>query len=110
MRRALPLAVVALALGLSGCGFLVAPVVPPTAFIFTNIDAPLDTDFQATTLGTKRGESSCMSILGIVSLGDASAAKAAQNGNIATIRSADYKYMSVLGALYTQYTTVVLGD
>jgi len=94
----------------SGCGMIQAPVVPPTAFFFTSIDAPLDIDFQATAVGKKRGESSAFSVLWIVSVGDASSAKAAQNGGISTIRSADYHFVNVLGGLFTQFTTIVRGD
>jgi hypothetical protein len=99
-----------LALETTGCSPIQAPVVPPTAFIFNSFGAPLDTDFQATILGKKRGEASAISILGIIAVGDASAHKAAQNAAITTIRSADYEYMSILGPLFTQYTTVVYGD
>ena len=94
--------------GLAGCG-VVAPVVPPLAGVYSNVNAPLDTDLQDTKLGPRKGEASCMSILGLVAVGDASLREAAKNGGITTIQSADYNYVNVLG-VYQEFTTIVYGE
>jgi hypothetical protein len=94
----------------TGCaGFYSAPVVPAIAFVYTNVEAPLDINYDETEPGSKTGRASASSILGLVATGDASARAAARDGNITKIRHADYHYMSVLG-LYTQFTTIVTGD
>ena len=95
---------------LVGCQFQ-APVVPPTAQLYTSIDAPLDVEFDRSALGSKSGESSSVSVLSLFAFGDASARQAAVNGGISTIHAADYRYTSVLGGLiFSNYTTVVHGD
>ena len=99
-----------LSVGLSlsvGC-VVRAPVVPPIASLYTNIEAPLDIDVQGTPTETRRGESSTTTILGLFSFGDASIHAAAVAGDLDTIESADYNYFHVLG-VYQKYTTVVYG-
>ena len=95
-------------LWLAGC--MVAPVVPPIGGVFNNTVAPLDVDMEATKLGSRQGESSCFSILGLVSIGDASINAAAKNGGITTIQHADYKYMNVFFGVFQEYTTIVYGE
>ena len=108
MGRSVTVGLLGLVLSLSvGC-VLRAPVVPPIALIYTNIEAPLDIDVQGTPTDTVRGEASTTSILGLFSFGDASIHAAAQNGGLQTIESADYNYFHVLG-VYQKYTTVVYG-
>jgi len=109
MIRALLVALLAF-LAVSSLGCMVAPVVPPTALLYTGFEAPLDVDFEDQThLGSKKGEASTMNVLGLVSWGDASSASAAQDGNVQTIRHADYRFTSVLG-IFSRYTTIVYGD
>jgi hypothetical protein len=93
----------------SGC-VVQAPVVPPLAFLYTSIEAPLDLDFHNTPPGRRRGESSCVSILGLVSFGDAGIQAAAKQGGLERIDGADYKFLSVLGPVFTKYSTVVYGE
>ena len=92
----------------AGCA-VQAPVVPPIAGLFTDVHAPLDVDFDNTKVALKKGESSSMSILGLVAVGDASSRTAAANGDIKTIESADYRYFNVFG-VYQRYTTIVYGE
>jgi hypothetical protein len=100
----------ACALAASGCGaFYSAPVVPAAAGLYMNTRAPLDTEFDETELGDKTGKASVRSVLWLIAWGDASAAAAAQDGGIETIRHADYEFLSVLG-VYQSFTTVVHGD
>ncbi len=86
-----------------------APVVPPTGFAFTQMSAPLDTDFDGTRLGDRVGRSSTSVILGLVSWGDASIQAAAEQGEITTIRHADYEYDNYL-YFYQHFTVIVYGD
>ncbi len=60
-------------------------------------------------IGTKRGESCAMSILGIIAIGDASATTAAQAGGITKIGVVDTDMFGVLG-LYAKHCTVVKGE
>jgi hypothetical protein len=109
-RLALGSGLLAIALVTSGCaGFFSAPVVPPLAFVYTNVQAPLDADHDETQLGTKQGSASTQNVLGIVSWGDASTSAAAKDGNVTVIRHADYEFFNVLG-VYSRFTTVVRGD
>jgi hypothetical protein len=90
-------------------GCLQAPVVPPTALLYTNIKAPLDIDAQNTPIGSRRGESSSRNILGLAAFGDASLRAAAEDGGLQLIQTADYSYFNILG-VYQKYTTVVYGE
>lgn len=98
-------AAVACAMSLSGCAsakspatgvFLVDTTAPVTA---TDVDQP----------GTKRGEASLSSVLGLFATGDASIATAARNAGITKIKTVDYQTFKILG-FYAKYTVVVTGD
>ena len=114
MRSTTVLSVIAITLALVagsiGCaGFYQSPVMPAQAFVFNDVKAPMDIDFDKTRVPAKRGEASTSNILGLVAWGDASVETAARNGGIKEIQAADYEFMSVLG-VYSSYTTIVLGD
>ena len=95
---------------LSGCaGFYSAPLTPPGGALFSDIQAPLSIEPEGTKLGSKVGEASTTSILGLVATGDASVATAAKAGGITTVRHIDYKMKNLLGVLST-FTIVVYGD
>ncbi len=108
MKHLALLCVLALACaGLTGC--MSAPVMPPMGGIFTDIQAPLDIDYDNTVVTGKVGKAESMSILGMVALGDASARTAARNGQISRIQHADYSYFNVLGVIQ-RYNTIVYGE
>ncbi len=109
--RIISLLIATLALGaVTGCLSLYSsPVIPSTAFVYTNTRAPMDIDFENVSVGPKQGKASVTTILLLFAYGDASAAAAAQDGGIQTINHADYEYYSVLG-VYQRFTTVVYGD
>lgn len=92
-------------LGIALLGILTLP-----GCLLTNIKTPLDTDLDRTQLGAKVGEASTQSILWAVAWGDAGTQAAARNGNITTVKHADQKIFTILGGLYSRYTTVVYGD
>ena len=91
---------------LTGC--ISAPVVPPVGIAYTNFQAPLDIDYDNTSVTGKRGIAESVSILGLISTGNASAENAAASAGIDTIEHADYEFFNVLG-IYQRYRTVVYG-
>jgi hypothetical protein len=93
----------------ASAGCVQAPVVPPLAFVYTSVEAPLDIDFEGAARGSKRGTSTAKNVLGLVSWGDASAAEAARSGGITRIDHADYEFYTVL-FVYSRYTTIVYGE
>jgi hypothetical protein len=98
MRERLGLALASLGLAfLPGC-------------IFAHFETPLDTDLDATKLGTKEGRASLHSIFWLVAWGDAGTRAAAENGGITTLRHADLEVLNVLLGIYVRETTIVYGD
>jgi len=78
--------------------------------IFVNVKTPLDTDLDRTKLGERTGTSTNYCVLGLVAWGDGGTQAAARDGGIATINHADQRFLSVLGFVYAQRTTIVYGD
>jgi hypothetical protein len=109
IRSGLVVPALVLAVASSGCVGFEAPVIPPTGALYSNVQAPIDVDADATQLGTKRGEAVSKTVLGLFSWGDASVRTAATNGGLTTIRHVDYEFFNVLG-VYATFTTVVHGD
>ena len=75
----------------------------------TSVDAPLSIDHNRSAMASKKGESSAMCILGLVSVGDASTQAAAQEGGLKTVHFLDYKYFNVLG-IYQKTTVMAYGE
>ena len=94
---------------LSGCAYYVAPVMPPSGFLFASFEAPIDTDANQTKVAPKMGASSSSSILCLFAFGDASVNSAARNGNISTIDHVDYAYLNIV-FIYQKFTTKVYGE
>jgi len=78
--------------------------------MYTDIQMPMDKDFDKTELGQLEGEASTHSVLYLFSWGDSGSKAAADQGDLKVIRHADRKVLSVLFGLYTRITTVVYGD
>jgi hypothetical protein len=94
---------------LTGC--VTAPVVPPLAGIYTNIEAPLDLNSAGgKTIGPKRGEASTIAVLGLLAVGDAGVKAAAQQGGIVRVNHLDYHFRSYLFGAFARYTTVAYGE
>ena len=93
----------------SGCAGFAAPVIPPLGLVYTDVKAPLDLDYDNSTVTGKRGTASSISILGLVAVGDASAKAAAESAGITRIEHADYEMMHVLW-VFAKYTTIVYGQ
>lgn len=60
-------------------------------------------------LGTKVGKGSCIGVLGLVAIGDASIQTAANSAGIKKISHVDAKTTSVLG-LFAKYDIIVYGE
>lgn len=90
---------------LYGCAGVRSPVT--NGFIVTAVQGPVGIT-QADTY-SKTGTSSCNSILGLVSLGNASIEAAMKDGGITKIHHVDHKSFSLLG-LYAKFTTIVYGE
>ena len=97
-----------LTVGLSAC--ITAPFQPPVATLYSNVKAPLQTEYNNTTLGSKIGESSAYSILGMFAFGDTSIGTAAKQGRIKNIKHADYDFTNVFFGIFTKTTVYVYGD
>ena len=67
--------------------------------IYNGTVSPLDYSAPGATLGTKVGEASCKTILGIVNWGDCSIRAAMKDGKITKVTSADWekKFIVVYG-------------
>lgn len=100
-------AILLLTLATFGC--YSAPVMPPGGVLYTDIDSTLNTEPTGEFIGTRKGESSSKSILGIVAWGDSSVEAAARNGLITEPKHIDYNFYNVLG-VYQRFTTIVHGD
>ena len=85
-------------------GCISAPFTPPMG-LYSEVSAPLSTE-GAIDIGSKTGEATAKTILGLVATGDCSIATAAKNGKLTTINHVDYKYKNILGIV--QETTVIV--
>ncbi len=94
-----------LAIGTAGC--LSAPFQPPGGFVSVT-KAPLSTEGNW-DVGSKKGESSSFSVLGLYASGDCSIATAARNGGLKKIGHVDYAYLNVIG-IWQKATVIVYGE
>ena len=94
-----------LAFGVAGC--LSAPFQPPSGVVSVTT-APLSTEGNW-DVGTKRGEASSSSVLGLYASGDCSIATAARNGGLKKIYHTDYEYLNVIG-IWQKATVIAYGE
>ena len=94
------------ALVLTGCAM--SNLSPVTGFIYSDVSGPFAA--TASTSGfSKVGQSECMSVLGMVALGDASIDAAAKAAGITKIHHVDSHTMCILG-VYCKATVTVYGE
>lgn len=93
-----------------------APVKPPGGGLFTRLRAPLQVNFDETSLGSRTATASASYLLIInpfvpldIAWDSAAVAEAANRGGITTIHHVDYEVLNVLG-LYVRLTAHVYGD
>ena len=101
------LATIMTIVSLSGC--YSTPIMPPMGILYSNIEAPASLSIAGQNLGTRRGEASCVSVLGLIAWGDCSAKAAADAGSIAELKHLDYSYTNVL-LVWQSLTTVAYGN
>ena len=101
------LATIMTIVSLSGC--YSTPIMPPTGLLYSNIEAPASLSIAGQNLGTRRGEASCVSLLGLIAWGDCSAKAAAEAGSIGELKHLDYSYTNVL-LVWQSLTTVAYGN
>ncbi len=89
---------------------MVALDVSGRSHLIYDVKLPYDLDLDRTELGSKTGTAEAYSVLWLFAWGDASYAKAAENGDITILRSADQEIFQVLFGLYTRWRIVVYGD
>lgn len=88
-----------------------APVEGMKSPVGAHWKAPLNTNLNNVTLGSKVGKASVRSYaFGLYSAGDMSIATAAANGGIKTIRHVDYEYTNAFFFAYQEMTMIVYGD
>ena len=76
--------------------------------IYNGTVEPLDYAVPGATLGSKSGEATCKTILGIVNWGNCSVKAAMKNGRISRVTAADYEKHYVL--IYGEKTLRVYGN
>ena len=102
-RVALVLLVIILGAFLAGCA---TPY--PMGNLYINLKLPVDTTANPGP-STKVGTAECMSILGLVAMGDSSIETAKKNGNITKVQHVDWEVENILG-LIGNYKVVVYGE
>ena len=88
---------------LVGCATMI-----PMGGIYTGTKMP----FTATSnsgVSTKTGEAQCISILGLVAVGDCSIETAKKNGGITKVNTVDWDIKNILG-IYGTYNVIVSGE
>jgi len=102
----------------TGCVYYAAPVKPPLGGIFTEIKAPLTTDYNGSPTGASMMKASksntrylYIPFLYTSSFGwdDVAIGKIAREGGIKDVSYADYELFSVLG-VYAEFTVNVYGN
>lgn len=106
MKRISAIALAAL-LSIGGAGCLCAPFQPPSGMVAVT-KAPLSTEGNW-EVGSKKGEASSFSVLGLYASGDCSIATAARNGGLKKIGHVDYEYFNVIG-IWQEATVIVYGE
>ena len=100
--KKLALCTLLVAMGLTSCARIYS-----SGVIYENTTMPCS---YSTVSGNKVGKSSCVNILGLVALGDASLMAAKMNGNISAISTHDEKVQMILGGLISRKTTIITGQ
>ncbi len=105
MRNFIISLIITASLVFSGCAAV--GMSPVLGVLYTDVKAPVTATNNPK--GPKTGEAKCMSVLGLVAVGDCSIEKAAKEGNISKVHTVDYNNMSILG-LYSEIKVIVTGE
>jgi TRL (tRNA-associated locus)-like protein len=79
----------------------------PIGMVYTKLTLPVSCESDAQSI--KTGTSECLSVLGIVAIGDISFEEAMQNGNITKVNHADWDVENTLGVV-GKYKLTVYGE
>jgi hypothetical protein len=94
-------------LGLTGCaGFAFSGQGVAQGFIYADANTPVHA--TENNIGKKKGEACAVSILGLITTGDASIRAAADAGGIKEMSAVDTQFTNILG-IWAKYCTVVSG-
>ena len=80
---------------------------PVIGLMITNVKSPIAETSKIA--GSKTGEATADTLLGLIANGDASIQKAAINGGITKIMTVKYKSYNILG-VFARFTTIVTGE
>ena len=80
---------------------------PVMGLMITDVRSPIAETSK--TPGSKIGEATADTILGLIASGDASIKKAAINGGITKIMTVEYKSYNIMG-VFARFTTIVTGE
>jgi hypothetical protein len=94
---------------LTGCygGIAYAPAGAPIGLLYNGTTTSKTVSSNA--VGSKKGEACGMTILGLITLGDSSAAAAAKAGGVNQISIVDNEDMNILG-IYASHCSEVMGN
>lgn len=83
---------------------------PVNGALYTNVTFPGEINTSNSVQSLKKGEGCVHTILHLVTFGKASAGKIALENKISRIATIDHSTISVIGALYKNYCTIVSGE
>lgn len=78
----------------------------PAGVVYADVSDPVA---ATSAKGSRTGQASSTSYLGLVATGDSSIEAAKRNGGISSVSSVDVKRSNILGII-TKYTTIVKGN
>jgi len=88
---------------LTGCATIM-----PMGSAYTGTKLPFMTTSNS-GVSTKTGEAQCISVMGLVAVGDCSIETAKKNGGITKVNHVDWNVKNILG-VYGSYTVIVSGE
>ncbi|MCE9500030.1 MAG: TRL-like family protein [Leptospira sp.] len=90
--------------------FIACAIGPTHGMLFTNNDFPGEFNPANNVKSVKTGYGCQISILGLVSVGNAAAGQIAFDSKIERIATIDHSTINVLSVLFARYCTIVTGE
>lgn len=107
MKKLVYIAAIAVAFMFSSCAMFAPMGGQLSGVLYTGVQAPVTA--TSNEVGTKVGTSSCINVLGLVSMGEGSIQEAAKQAGITKISHVDKKTTGVLG-LFSKDEIFVYGE
>jgi len=79
----------------------------PVGMLYTKLTLPVSAESDVQSM--KTGESECLSVLGLVAIGDISYQEAMDDGGITKVNHADWEVENILGVI-GKYKLIVYGE